>query len=188
MDGQVLYELSNIPKRNVDFKPLEDNKNVRWLKLYDNIKNGLKHSPIVCLIGDRGEGKTQLGCSIIGFCCMKLCKSALYTKSFDIFLEIRAGMKGQDGKSEISSIEKFLKPYLLVIDAFEVRGETAFENRTLDHIIDKRYDAEKATIIISNDKKPELEKILGPSIISRMQQIGGIVEMKTEFFRNQEVK
>jgi DNA replication protein DnaC len=128
-----------------------------------------------------------MGCAIIGFCTKKLNKSALYVKAFDIFLDIREGMKGLSHQTEKQAIEKHTKPFLLVIDAFEVRGDTDFENRTMDYIIDKRYDDEKATIIISNDKKTDLERILGVSIVSRISQLGGIIEMKTEDFRGKDL-
>jgi len=180
-----LYDMANIPLRNKKFKPTNDSINERWDKLYENIKVNINLAPIVCLVGDRGQGKTQLGCSLIGYCCTVLNKSAYYTKAFDIFLETRAGMKGQDGKTELSAIEFFINPFLLVIDAFEVRGDTEYENRVLDHIIDKRYDKIKATIIIANDKKDAVKVALGKSIMSRVDQNGGIVEICCPNFRKE---
>jgi DNA replication protein DnaC len=72
---------------------------------------------------------------------------------------------------------------MLVIDAFEVRGDSQFENRMMDHIIDKRYDAMLATIVISNDKPEVLSSALGQSIMDRIAQTGGMIEMDGESFR-----
>lgn len=177
-----LYKNSGVPKRHNQFRPI-DNKNEQWQTHYDFFKEKIEDGGIFVLFGDRGQGKTQLSCSVIGFLTTKLEKSALYKKAQDIFLEIRAGMKGQDYKTEVSSIEDFIRPYLLVIDAYEVRGETDFENRMMDHIVDKRYDGLKATIIITNDKKENISKSLGSSIVSRMVESGGALELKDCNFR-----
>jgi DNA replication protein DnaC len=88
-----------------------------------------------------------------------------------------------DGDSEVRAVSELVKPYLLVIDAFEVRGDTPFENRVMDHVIDRRYDAMKSTIIISNDTAAGLKQALGESVVDRMRQCGGIVEMGKKSFR-----
>lgn len=176
------YEMAKIPARHNRFRPT-DNLNKKWGEYYQVIKNKLYDGSTFVLIGDRGNGKTQLACSVVGYVTTKLKKSGLYCKAQEIFLEIRAGMKGQDNKSEISAIEKFIKPYILVIDAFEVRGDTDFENRMIDHIIDKRYDSLSITIIISNDKKETIEKSLGTSIVDRISEDGAFFELVGFNFR-----
>jgi DNA replication protein DnaC len=87
------------------------------------------------------------------------------------------------GGSEKEAVREFTRPYFLVIDAYEVRGETAFENRILDHVIDLRYDAMKPTLIISNDTPEKFSQSVGLSIIDRIKETGGIVEMNWGSFR-----
>jgi DNA replication protein DnaC len=100
----------------------------------------------------------------------------------EIFFRIREGMK-TEGDSERAAIEEFLKPYFLVVDAYEVRADSEFENRILDYIIDKRYDNMKSTLLISNEIKEKFMGVLGPSICDRMKESGGIIELKGKSFR-----
>jgi DNA replication protein DnaC len=103
----------------------------------------------------------------------------------EIFLRIRESLKAP-GDSELAAVKEFIRPRVLVIDAFEVRSETPFENRELDHIIDKRYDDSNATIIISNHTIKEFTNQVGPSIADRMRENGGIVTLTNSSFRNRQ--
>ena len=98
------------------------------------------------------------------------------------FLDVREAMRSNE-KSEKTAIRSFSLPRLLVIDAMEVRGETDFENRILDYVIDLRYDSGMDTILISNQTKEEFSKSVGPSIISRVHQVGDTIECNWPSFR-----
>lgn len=176
-----LYDGTGVPLRCQDFRPSES-KSSRWTEIYNAIKSNLNNGPIYSICGKRGCGKTQLGCCLIGCVVTSMKRSAQYCKAQDIFLRIREAMRGE-GDSERAAIKEMVTPYLLVIDAFEVRGDSQFENRMMDHIIDKRYDAMLATIVISNDKPEVLSSALGQSIMDRIAQTGGMIEMDGESFR-----
>lgn len=179
--GFDLYNAANVPERHKDFRPAQS-ATEQWSSLYEQIKAVLNKGVITAIVGKRGCGKTQLGACLIGHCCLNLDLSAMYTKSTDIFLRIRESMRFE-GDSERMAIQEFTKPYLLVIDAFEVRSDSQFENRMLDHIIDKRYDATRSTIILSNDTVKSLQLILGESIVDRVRETGEIIEMTWQSFR-----
>lgn len=151
-----------------------------WRKVQALLGNG----SIIPIVGTRGSGKTQMAVEAIRQTCKKH-YPCLYTKAMGVFLDIREGMKGKD-KSEREALQFFIKPRLLVIDAMEVRGETEFENRVLDYLVDLRYDAGLDTILISNQTREEFGKSLGLSIVSRIHESGDIIECKWESFRKRE--
>jgi DNA replication protein DnaC len=66
---------------------------------------------------------------------------------------------------------------MLVIDEAQERGGTPWEDRILNHIIDRRYAAMIPTIIIANAKPDALVASLGESIADRMRETGGIIEI-----------
>lgn len=173
--------LPQLPNRLIGFEPC-NSKSKQWTALYNNIKKCVLTGCLIAIHGKRGCGKSQIGVCLIRYCC-KNGKTALYKKSMDMFLKIRMAMK-TDGGSEYTAIKEYIKPFLLVIDAFEVRGDTAFEDRLLNHIIDKRYDDMKSTIIISNDGEEKFINVLGNSIMDRMRETGGMVSMDWKSFRN----
>lgn len=152
-----------------------------WLDAWGRIQALLGEGSIIPIVGTRGSGKTQLAVEAIRKVC-QLHRPCLYTKAMGVFLDIREGMKQKD-RSEREALQAFIKPSLLVIDAMEVRGETDFENRVLDYLVDLRYDAGLDTILISNQTRKEFGESLGLSIISRVHESGDIIECTWSTFR-----
>lgn len=176
------YENSGVPKRHMNFRPETDNVDKNWMRVYTKIKDTVDKGSLFAIVGNRGTGKTQIGSSLIGYVTINLNMSAMYKKAFDIFLRIRESMNAP-GDSEIKAVNEFINKFFLVIDSFEVRSETPFENRILDHIIDRRYDLVKPTLIISNDTLDNFVKIIGPSVVDRIRETGGIIEMSWQSYR-----
>lgn len=182
--GKEDYENSGLPSRHKWFRPNEHNQHEQWRNVYEKVKNIIHTGATVAVVGNRGSGKTQLGAALIGYMALEKDRSVMYRKAFEIFLRIREAIK-VPGDSEVKAVESFIKRYFMVIDAYEVRGDTPFENRMLDHIIDKRYDAKHPTMIISNDTPMGITESLGPSIMDRIRETGGIIEMSWSSFRGE---
>lgn len=135
---------------------------------------------IVVLSGIRGCGKTQLATEAAKAYC-RSGHTALYTKAAGMFLAIREGM-GSD-KSEVAAVKPFLRADLLVIDAMEERGETDWENRTFNYILDRRYDAMQDTILITNQTPESFASSVGLSVVSRIHECGKVIECNWGTFR-----
>jgi DNA replication protein DnaC len=176
-----LYELSDIPKKHKNFRP-KDNTSPEWIQAYESIKKIIESGPIIAMAGNRGSGKTQLAACVVGYATIDLSKPAKYQKAMDVFLSIREAIR-TTGDSEKKAIDGYVKPWLLVVDAFEVRSDSDFENRMMDHIIDKRYDNMHPTIIISNQTKNNLMNDLGPSVCDRIRESGAVYEFTWKSFR-----
>jgi hypothetical protein len=170
-----------IPVRLAPFRPAQSTS-PEWDGKYTHIKSKIDSGALFGVCGGRGSGKSQLGVCSMGYVATVLFKKCEYHKSQNIFLSIREAMR-TEGDSEKKAIERFCRPFLLVIDAYEVRSDSDFENRMMDHIIDMRYDSMKSTIIISNDNIESFVKFLGPSTVDRMAQTGGVIELKNKSFR-----
>lgn len=180
--SQDYYERAGLPARHKSFRPA-DSTDQEWNSMYDSTKKMIENGSIISIIGPRGSGKTQLGACLIGHTCLNLGRSAIYEKAFGFFLRIREAQK-TNGDSERAAVSDFVKPYLFVIDAYEVRGETPFEDRVLNHVIDKRYDNGFSTVIISNHTQSDFVSCVGPSIVDRIRETGAICELKLKSFRS----
>ena len=119
-----------------------------------------------------------------GFCLQSKARSCVYIKAMDIFIELKSAFKSSD-TTEKQIIDKLVEAVFLVIDEAHVRGDTKFEDDKLTHIIDKRYDAMRATMLITNLDKRDFAEQLSPSIKSRLLEIGGGIECNWESFRKQ---
>lgn len=167
--AKALFGESGVPERHRNFQIPESGL---WLEAFESLKQKIGTGFIQAILGPRGTGKTQIATSIIKSMCCENLDPAYYSKAIDIFIMLRESFR-KDGDSESRVIKNFVTPKLLVIDAMEERGETPFEDRLLNHIIDKRYDAMLDTILISNQTADIFAKTVGPSIISRIHETGG---------------
>lgn len=134
----------------------------------------------VALVGKRGTGKTQIGAEIIRESCL-MGRESMYTDAIDIFVAVRETFSGE--RSEKAAMTEYSRPQMLVIDEVQERGETAWEDRLLTSILNKRYGNLLDTLLISNLTAPEFAKSLGASAISRLVETGGIIECTWESFR-----
>jgi DNA replication protein DnaC len=177
--GKQLWMLAAIPERHKYFKA-EQSKSEAWSLWFNGNSEKIDKGNLIGIIGTRGAGKTQMGICLIREACKKNL-SSFYIKAMDIFIEMRENFGTE--KSERKTILKYCDFKFLVIDAVENRGETDFENRLLSHIIDKRYDACLDTVLISNQEEVDFLKSMGSSIVSRMNETGGLVICNWKSFR-----
>lgn len=153
---------------------------------------------MLLLIGARGPGKTQMAT----FWASELIKakfakteykpgiekqwSGCYRKTADMIGEIKTTW--HDGGSQAGTENDLLKKYrskkYLVLDEFHERGSSDWEGRTLVNIIDHRYDEKLVTILIANLSESEAKQQLNPSILSRCEEIGGIVPCNWGSYRS----
>lgn len=178
-EGKRLWEESNVPARHAAFTLPESGP---WREAYDALKVKIGTGFLYVIMGNRGTGKTQLGTAMIGRACYKHNRRAKYVKAIDIFIALREAYR-KDGDAESKVINRFVFPDLLVIDAMEERGETAFEDRLLNHIIDKRYDNCDDTLLITNQTPEAFAASAGPSIVSRIHETGDKIVCDWASFR-----
>jgi DNA replication protein DnaC len=178
--GESLFSASQIPARHAEFKNPSSGP---WLASLEKVWGKIGSGCIYAILGQRGAGKTQLAVSLVRLNSFERRKSSLYVKALDIFVALREAYR-KDGDSESKIIKHFTKPSLLIIDAMEERGETPFEDRLLNHIIDKRYDNLTDTILITNQTADAFAASAGPSIVSRIHETGDKIICDWKSFRS----
>jgi DNA replication protein DnaC len=149
-------------------RPKDGEWPVNFRKIMARVDNG----GIVALIGPRGTGKTRLACEAIRNYAPE---SASYVTAMGLFLRIRSTFGKKAGESESDIERELTSARLLVLDEVQERGGSAWEDRLLTHIIDVRYGAMKPTIILANLLEDAIAAQLGDSIVSRMQETGGVL-------------
>jgi DNA replication protein DnaC len=175
----TFLEQSGVSMRHAQ---LSGRVNHKWLAACKRLCASVGKGQIVMLSGDRGRGKTLMAMDVIVEACNQGHPS-LYAEAMSIFIDLRDSYRSNSKLTERGVVAAHVKPSLLVIDAMEERGETAWEDRILNHIIDKRYAAMRDTILISNLPPDEFDAALGPSIVSRANESGGTVVCDWESFR-----
>lgn len=162
-----------------------------WLAGFALASPVIEAGGILILHGKRGTGKTQMAAEIARTKRFSHDhgthndpkRSAHYQTAMRFFLTVRAAFKSGSGKTELEIIDRMTEPGLLVIDELQERGETAFEDRLITHLIDARYGAKRPTILIANLTKEQLGPSLGPSIVDRATENGRRIDFTWESYR-----
>lgn len=176
-----LMAASGIPKRHADKIRVCQPQEARWGQVFSTVESRIGSGFIVAFLGRRGTGKTQLAATLIMSACHRLIECR-YVKAMDFFREFRATFR-EDGEREYSVVKRYSSYGLLVIDEAHERGHTDFESRTLANIIDHRYDQLRDTILISNESLKAFQSSVGPSISSRLNEVGEVFECDWESYR-----
>lgn len=167
-----IHPRTGIPKRyRAEWERPQD---ASWSDHFSKVMRSVAAGGIVALIGPRGTGKTRLSAEAVRNYAPD---AAVYTTAMELFLRIRASFGKASRESEAEIVAELAKADLLVLDEVQERGNSAWEDRLLTHILDRRYGAMAPTIVIANLTEEALVGCLGESIISRLMETGGILEI-----------
>ena len=180
---------AGVPERYRTFRPPEG----EWGDAAHTLWTKVGQKCMVGLLGKRGTGKTAMACAMIGETlrlrerasifdqnAAQICR---YTTAMEIFLRVRSTYQDEAAEKESDVLKAYRTPHLLVIDEIQERGDTAFEDRVLGHILDGRYSSMKPTILVGNLEPKELARSLGPSIADRLRESGAVIECNWGSFR-----
>ena len=175
--ADAILSNANLPVRN---RERFTSTHPKWDRIDARLKARLGDGFIIALLGPRGTGKTQLGCSLCQHAA-EAGRKCLYGSAMGFFLDIKESFDGV--KSEKAVIDSYIKPQLLVLDEMQERGQSQWEDRLLTHLIDRRYAAKKDTLLLSNQTSKQFAEAMGESVVSRILQTGGIATCDWESFR-----
>jgi DNA replication protein DnaC len=198
LEIKVCHPLIDFPERHRHVTELRGDE---WRAAYQKALAIAQSGGIVVAWGQRGTGKTQIAYEIAthgifhdphfppayrdGFSMPIKARPCVYVKAMDIFMRMKNGFSRKDQPSELDIVENLVQAAFLVIDEAHVRGETKYEDDKLTHIIDKRYDAMRPTMLITNLTNKDFAAQLSPSILSRITEIGGGIECNWQSYRKQ---
>jgi DNA replication protein DnaC len=181
MEVKHLRTLWNAPRRHVIFQDY-DKTAAEWRKATDKLVASIGTGVTIGIVGNRGPGKTQMAVEMMRKATDRR-RSAYYSTALAYFLRLRHALKQDSEESQLDAHQSFIRPQLLVIDETQVRGDTAWEDNMLVDLVGTRYNAMLDTVLISNQTLDEFQRSMGPSIVDRINQTGGIIECCWESFR-----
>ena len=176
--SNAISEKTGLPGRYRGEWPLPED--AEWHGRLKKAGKQLDSGGTLALIGSRGTGKTRLAAELMRH---ETTSRDRYTTAMGLFLRIRRSFSKGASETEADIVDEMSDCPLLVIDEIQERGNTGWEDRIITHILDRRYSEMMQTIIIANLTKESLSECLGDSVVSRMQETGGVMEMKGKSFR-----
>lgn len=178
-----LFARSRVPDRQrlrMEAKSLD--KSGPWEAENQRIKAKLGKGALFGLIGKKGAGKTQLGCCAILATC-KSAKSALYITTGQLFARFKESFSKDGAQSERELLQMFTRYQLLVVDEISQKGAGIWNDQIFYEIVDGRYRQMRDTILIAAMDKRTFSATVGESILSRMNETGGVIECNWKSFR-----
>lgn len=130
----------------------------------------------VAVLGARGRGKTVMATWLAQQRRLACRSPGVYVRAHDLFAMIRRAWHPTSQEDEWSVLQSYRTAPFLVVDEFQERSESDWENRTLVNILDHRHGAILPSVLIANLSGPDFMDSIGPSLTDRICQTGGIVE------------
>lgn len=153
----------------------------------DKAIKALDNKGHVFITGTTGTGKTHFG---IGLLLDRFAENLYYREEMDridfkytkprflsaveLFLELKESFKG-DGEKSI--LDKYTRPYVLLIDDIGAEKVTDWSRQVFYTLIDRRYVNMKPTIITSNLSMAEFAEKFDDRVASRIADMGEIITL-----------
>lgn len=139
----------------------------------DDVAQLMDRPTMLVLRGNNGPGKTHLASALVNRFC-DLGRPARYTTAADFFLELKSTFN-QPGRTQMDLIGRYRAYELLALDEIEVRSDSPWENNVLRSLIDARYAADLATLILTNKSEQELATYFSNAIRDRLREGGAVI-------------
>lgn len=139
---------------------------------------------VLVLMGTMGTGKTLLACEFAESLIRKQSLKVRYVTAQGIVSEIQSSY-GRDGTNEEAEIEKFIAPDLLIIDEIDAKRSSDNANMLLNEVINRRYNAERPVVIITNQQFENLRDFVGDRVDDRLHENAFVAAFDWPSFRRQ---
>lgn len=123
------------------------------------------------LIGKPGCGKTHLACAV-GLEVLNAGRSVRYTTITDMVRRLTDTWRNRDGECESEVLAELGTVDLLILDEAGMQSGSNVELTKICEVIDRRYNAPRPTIVISNLGVEALKPLVGDRVIDRLRDSG----------------
>lgn len=173
---------AKLPRRHCERKGDEIDRSGEWGRRETEIRGRVGSGFLIALTGGRGPGKTQMAVEIAKHS-IRMGRPALYTTATELLMEIKATYRKDSKESEADVLQRHRRAKLLIVDEYSRRAETDWEDRLLFDLINKRYNDISDTFIVANCEPAKIAEALGPSIASRLNEVGGVIHCNWQSYR-----
>lgn len=155
---------------------------------WESVRKRLSDAPrgsLHCLCGGRGVGKTQIAIEVARPWLLSG-RRCLYATPVEIIERLSSARRWKSEESEVEASEEYATARLLIVDEYGRNPMPAADQERLLTILDRRYRAQKSSLLICNAPANRVNEILGDSLTSRLNECGGVIACDWPSFREGE--
>ena len=180
------YKNSGVPKKflkeSLDTFKVQNNNDALILA---TVKDFCKYpkNKILLLLGNKGTGKTHLGCGAVREI------GGTFIMSEDLCVEYDSASDFNSKRTRAEVLKYYSSRKLLVIDELQKYAVNAkLEEWIISYLIRMRYENNLPTIIITNETKASFAKFIGSAVIDRLNECCISLEFTGESHRQKEIE
>lgn len=172
-----LVEDARIPHKYLRADLHEVRPHPKHAKVATQLLNMLSEPKLLALCGTNSYrlGKSHIAAAAVWEFCVE-CRPAMYRTAQDIFMDLKDAYHPMAKKTAKQIQDRLTNLDLLVIDEYQIRSDSPWENNTLRGIIDARYADDRSTILIGNLSVKGFNEYLDLAIAKRIDEQGGFIE------------
>lgn len=138
---------------------------------------------VLVLFGGVGTGKTRMATELAESIIDKMGRSVRYCTAKQMISEIRAAYS-TEGKTEAGEIERFVQYSVLIIDEIDVKSDSENANQLMGEVINRRYNADKPVVVITNQAFDKLGAFVGDRVLDRLHENAMVAHFTWGSFRS----
>ena len=139
---------------------------------------------VLVLSGTVGTGKTLMACEFAQALIENCGWQVRYCTAAGMISEIQASYS-MDDKTEAGEVERFVRYEVLILDEIDVKGAGQNANKLLTEVINRRYNAGRPVVIITNQAFGTLVDFVGDRVLDRMHENSFFAEFNWPSARRQ---
>lgn len=137
---------------------------------------------VLVLFGGVGTGKTLMACEFAQAMIDNCGWQVRYTTAKGMISEIQASYS-TEGKTEAGEIDKFVRYEVLILDEIDAKAGGPNSNVLLTEVINRRYNAGRPMIVITNQPFADLAEFVGDRVLDRLHENSFIAAFDWPSFR-----
>jgi DNA replication protein DnaC len=141
----------------------EEERNAEMIRAY--VQASIKSYPgVLVILGAVGTGKSHLGCA-----CLQE-RSGLYADIPTLEIEVECSRDFSAPENKLQVLNRYARTDFLVIDEIGRASNPAAEKAILYYLMNKRYNENRPTVLITNFTDKELAAYVGSALIDRIAE------------------
>ena len=125
--------------------------------------------PTMAILGPVGVGKSALACGGLAYS-YDLGRPYVFYRQALLYLKELLHPKA----SQVDIVRKFCNAQMVVLDDLHDKGQSLWANGEIRLLVDLRHNAKKPTILITNLRRDDFVREIGPQVERRIKETGDI--------------